>query len=138
MAIMHIHHTGLWVRDLERSRSFFEQFFHARAGAIYRNPVSGFQSYFLEFESGARLELMWKPALADPSAAEAYGWAHLAFAFPDPASVDTHTGLLREAGSPVLGEPRRTGDGYYEAVVADPDGNRIELVAKPSTAAPGR
>ena len=24
--------------------------------------------------------------------------------------------------------PRMTGDGFYEAVIADPDGNRIELV----------
>jgi lactoylglutathione lyase len=25
--------------------------------------------------------------------------------------------------------PRRTGDGYYESVVVDPDGNRIEIIA---------
>ena len=25
--------------------------------------------------------------------------------------------------------PRTTGDGYYEAVIADPDGNLIEIVA---------
>ena len=24
-------------------------------------------------------------------------------------------------------EPRRTGDGYYESVIIDPDGNRIEI-----------
>lgn len=29
----------------------------------------------------------------------------------------------------IVSAPRRTGDGYYEAVVADPDGNRIEIVA---------
>jgi lactoylglutathione lyase len=29
----------------------------------------------------------------------------------------------------VVGEPRTTGDGYYESVVLDPDGNRVELTA---------
>ena len=27
----------------------------------------------------------------------------------------------------IAGGPRRTGDGYYESVVFDPDGNRIEI-----------
>jgi len=30
----------------------------------------------------------------------------------------------------LLSDPRMTGDGYYEAVIADPDGNRIELVGE--------
>ncbi len=29
----------------------------------------------------------------------------------------------------VLDGPRRTGDGYYESVVLDPEGNRLELTA---------
>ena len=30
---------------------------------------------------------------------------------------------------PVVDGPRRTGDGYYEAVLLDPEGNRVEIVA---------
>ena len=26
--------------------------------------------------------------------------------------------------------PRRTGDGYYECVVRDPEGNRVEITAE--------
>ena len=26
--------------------------------------------------------------------------------------------------------PRRTGDGYYECVVRDPEGNRVEIAAE--------
>jgi len=128
---MRIDHIGLWVRDLEKSRHFYQQFFGARAGELYRNPRTGFQSYFLVFDTGARLELMWKPGLADAAMHESNGWAHLAFALPDVNSVDAHTKVLRDAGFAVLGEPRRTGDGCYESVVADPDGNRIELAATP-------
>jgi len=28
----------------------------------------------------------------------------------------------------VVGEPRYTGDGYYESCILDPDGNRIEII----------
>jgi lactoylglutathione lyase len=41
--------------------------------------------------------------------------------------VDSLTARLRQDGYRVVGEPRRTGDGYYESVVLDPDGNRVEI-----------
>ena len=34
---------------------------------------------------------------------------------------------LRNDGYRIVGEPRTTGDGFYESVIADPDGNLIEL-----------
>ena len=43
--------------------------------------------------------------------------------------VDQLTSRLRDAGYPVLEGPRRSGDGYYESVVLDPDGNRVEITA---------
>ena len=41
--------------------------------------------------------------------------------------VDALTEKIREHGHPVIGEPRTTGDGYYESVVSDPEGNWIEI-----------
>jgi lactoylglutathione lyase len=32
------------------------------------------------------------------------------------------------SGRCLLSAPRMTGDGFFETVIADPDGNRIELV----------
>jgi lactoylglutathione lyase len=32
-------------------------------------------------------------------------------------------------GVPIDSGPRRTGDGYYECVVRDPEGNRVEIAA---------
>jgi lactoylglutathione lyase len=43
--------------------------------------------------------------------------------------VDQLTQRLRDDGIAVVDGPRRTGDGYYESVIIDPDGNRIEICA---------
>ena len=127
---MIIEHVALWTADLERARQFYEQYFAATAGARYHNPTKNFTSYFLRFATGARLELMHRPAALLPVAdfaAPAGGYAHLAFATGSRATVVALTERLRAAGYPVLGEPRTTGDGYYESVVADPDGNLLEI-----------
>ena len=77
---------------------------------------------------GARLELMQMPAVAErPAAQQLLGLAHIAFALGSEQAVDELTDLLRSDGYEILGGPRRTGDGYYESVVRDPDGNRVEL-----------
>ena len=44
-------------------------------------------------------------------------------------AVCSLTERLRRDGYRIAGEPRQTGDGYFESVVCDPDGNRIEIVA---------
>lgn len=125
-----IEHAALWTRDLERSRSFYERYFDAQAGARYVNEQKQFTSYFLSFASGARLELMHTPtveAVLPAEDAEWQGYAHVAFSVGSEQKVDALTKRLRDDGYEVVGEPRRTGDGYYESVVLDPDGNRVEI-----------
>lgn len=98
----------------------------------YENPEHGFASYFVAFSGGGRLELMQMPGIAvrhhDP-ARQYIGWAHLAFDAASEIEVDALTTHLRADGVAVIDAPRRTGDGYYESVVLDPDGNRIEITA---------
>ena len=53
---MKIEHIGLYVRDLETARHFFETYFAATSSVLYHNQKTGFQSYFLTFSEGARLE----------------------------------------------------------------------------------
>lgn len=50
--------------------------------------------------------------------------------FPSQAEVLCFTEEIRSEGYSVVGEPRTSGDGYFESVVLDPDGNRIECVYK--------
>jgi lactoylglutathione lyase len=128
-----IEHVALWTDDLDRLASFYALYFGARIGDAYRNDAIGFESRFVEFDgSGARLELMRSTRLrplASTAGVQRMGLTHLALTVGREADVDALTARLRGDGYEVLDGPRRTGDGYYESVVLDPDGNRLELAA---------
>ena len=121
----------MYVKDLEKSKEFYIKYFNAIPNEMYHNPKTGLKTYFLSFENDCRLEIMTKPELSivSDSDKEHYGYVHLAFSVGNEKLVDTLTDLLRSDGFKVYSEPRRTGDGYYESCVSDPDGNRIEIVA---------
>jgi lactoylglutathione lyase len=128
--VVHIEHIALWTLDIERLAAFYAKYLGASVGTPYSNAAKGYQSRFLTFASGARLELMQtstlRPVGHEPGA-QRMGLTHLAFSLGAQSRVDELTGTLRAAGFTVMDGPRRTGDGYYESVVLDPDGNRVEL-----------
>jgi lactoylglutathione lyase len=127
---MRIEHVALWTSRLEVLEGFYARFFGARTESSYRSTSRPFESRFLVFASGARLELMRLPDLAPPAGPlPRVGLAHLAFSVGSRSEVDRLTAELRDAGVVVEGAPRTTGDGYYESVVLDPDGNRVEIAA---------
>ena len=127
---MHIEHIAIWTKNLEQLKEFYTHYFQAEAGRKYLNPDKGFESTFLTFSSGARLELMSMPTIPESlSAPEAQftGLIHMAFSVGSREQVDNLTARLRQDGHRILDGPRQTGDGYYESVVLDPDGNRVEI-----------
>ena len=127
-----IDHVALWVADLELARDFYCGYFALDAGPLYRNEVKGFTSYFLaDADGGARLEIMHRVDVVAGSTGRDLreGWTHIAFRIGSREAVDSLTERLRGDGFRVAGEPRLTGDGYYESVVEDAEGNRVELVA---------
>jgi lactoylglutathione lyase len=126
---MKIEHLAIWVKDLEKMKAFYLEFFDLTCNEKYVNPKKGFSSYFLSFESGARIELMHKSNISDKSHSmdELFGLAHFAISVGSKQLVDDLTDRLRLNGYFVVGEPRTTGDGYYESVISDPEGNLIEI-----------
>lgn len=127
-----IEHIALWVHDLDRICAFYAQYFGAKVGPRYENSAKGFASRFLAFQSGARIEAMSTTSLSPVElehGAHRMSLTHLALAVGSESEVDCLTNRLGAEGYTVLEGPRRTGDGYYESVVLDPEGNRIELTA---------
>ena len=111
---MRIEHVGLWVSDIDRVAAFYAKYFGARIGELYRNPRKGFESRFLEFGTGARLEIMKRTGVSERATAELLGFAHVALAVGGEASVDALAARFAADGLAPDSGPRRTGDGYYE------------------------
>ena len=124
---MRIVHIAVWTRDLETMRAFYEHYFGGRSGEKYVNRAKGFESYMVRL-GDTSLELMRSARIADRAEQdERIGFCHIAVSTSSAEQVRDLTERLRRDGYAVLGEPRTTGDGYYESVVADPEGNRVEI-----------
>jgi lactoylglutathione lyase len=131
---MILEHVAIWTIDLEEMKKYYIKYFNARANDKYINPATGFESYFLSFESGARLELMTRPGipgnLNDTVTRQHLGLIHLAFYVSSPGEVDAKASELGHDGFIILRGPRKTGDGYYEFESLDPENNRLEVITK--------
>ncbi len=127
---MILEHIAIWTHRLEVLRSFYETYFGGSSNEKYINEKKGFESYFLCFDSGSRLELMQMAGVPETNRdieRQFTGLIHMAFEASSQKGVDELTERLRGDGYRVIGEPRTTGDGYYESVVLDPDENRVEI-----------
>lgn len=125
---MKIEHIAMYVNDLEAARDFFIKYLGGSSNDGYHNEKTGFRSYFISFEDGARLELMNKPGLSDPKKEpNRTGYAHVAFSLGSKEAVDSLTSRLKNDGYEVLSGPRTTGDGYYESCIIAIEDNLIEI-----------
>lgn len=125
---MKIEHAAIYVNNLEAARDFFVNYLDGKANDGYLNKMTGFRSYFISFDGGARLEIMNKPQLDDAEkSANRTGYAHLAFSAGSKDAVDKLTERLKKDGFEVLSGPRTTGDGYYESCIIGIENNLIEI-----------
>lgn len=123
-----IHHLAIYVHDLENMRLFYEKYFGAVAGPMYHNVKTDFRSYFLSFESGAKLELMTRPGTEEVEKVQfPIGLVHMAFSVGSAAVVDELTARIHADGYEIVSGPRVTGDGCYESCIKDPEGNLVEI-----------
>ncbi|NMD72839.1 glyoxalase/bleomycin resistance/extradiol dioxygenase family protein [Bacillus sp. DNRA2] len=124
---MKIEHVAIWVNDLEVMREFYETYFNGKSNNKYHNKEKQFESYFLKFDSGTRLEIMRKSGINKEKQSDMIGWAHIAISLGSRDSVNQMTARLKKEGYTKISGPRITGDGYYESIIEDPEGNLIEL-----------
>jgi lactoylglutathione lyase len=131
---MVLEHAAIWTNDLEKLRAYYCTYFGAIANNKYTNETKSFSSYFLSFESGARLEIMAMQGIPantnDTIKSQHLGIIHLAFGVGTMEEVDAKAKELQAAGFRILSGPRKTGDGYYEFETLDPDNNRLEVTAR--------
>ena len=125
---MIIEHVAMYVNDLEGTRDFFVKYLGGTSNDGYHNVNTGFRSFFIRFDDGARLEIMTRPELDDQKKSlNRTGYAHIAFSVGSRELVDDLTKRLRMDGFNVVSGPRTTGDGYYESCVVVIEGNQIEI-----------
>lgn len=115
-----IDHVHLVVRDVARSRRFYEAVLGVLDVPI---ELSG-ADYF------AADELFVSSRSSKAASGELTGRIHLAFQARDRAAVDRFHAAGREAGGEDNGAPgeRPYHPGYYAAFLLDPDGNNVEAV----------
>lgn len=121
-------HLALWTQNIDALCAFYGTYLNAKIGPLYESRTRPFASRFLTFANEVQLEVMHLPQLAPLDARARVGLAHVAFHLGSRDAVDERVRLLGQAGVSIEGAPRLTGDGYYEAVIRDPDGNLVELV----------
>ncbi len=125
---MKIEHIAMYVNELESARDFFVKYLGGVSNDGYHNKTTGFSSFFICFDDGARLEIMNKPSMEDMAKpVNRTGYIHIAFSVGSVEEVDRLTRQLREDGFEVLSGPRTTGDGYYESCIVGFEGNQIEI-----------
>ncbi|MCR4642389.1 MAG: VOC family protein [Lachnospiraceae bacterium] len=125
---MRIEHIAMYVNDSEKARDFFVKYLGGVSNDGYHNGSTGFRSYFISFDDGARLEIMNRPAMEDMAKpVNRTGFVHVAFSVGSTDEVDRLTEQFREDGYEVLSGPRTTGDGYYESCIVAFEGNQIEI-----------
>ncbi|WP_434669331.1 VOC family protein [Klebsiella sp. B345] len=127
---MKVAHIALWTRQLEQQARFWTDFFDGQINEKYCSQTNlGFESYFVKIGEDIAIELMSKPGLqvVTPDNNQT-GWVHLAISVNGAQQVDALAKRAESQGI-LVSPPRTTGDGFYEAVIKDPDGNLVEIVA---------
>lgn len=129
---MKITHIAIWTTDLEGMKNFYLHYFDASSSSGYFNHSKDFRSYFIYLDGDCSIELMQMPTIRKSRnivEKQYLGITHFAIKLGSKMKVDKLTQQIREDGFKVVGDPRSTGDGFYESVILDPEGNRIEIIA---------
>ena len=124
---MEIKNVGLFVKDLEAAKKFFEDYFGAQVHAVYNEEEKGFYSYIMKFDQGAKIEIMTKPEIVDNEKhVNRTGYCHICIKVDSKEKLDEVIAKIHADGYEVLYEPATVGGKEIRAVTFE--NNVIEVL----------
>ena len=113
---MRISNVGLFVKDLEGARKFFEDFFGAQVHATYEED-DGYKSYIMKFDENPKLELMSKPTVVDEKKdPNRTGFVHICIKVDSREKLDEIIAKFKAANYTILAEPATNGGNEVRAI----------------------
>ena len=113
---MRISNVGMFVKDLEGCKKFFEDYFGAETVTEYHED-NGFKEYILKVGEGPKLEIMTKPEIVDtPKDPNRTGFAHICIKLDSKEALDVVIDKIHAAGYKVFYEPATNGGNEIRAV----------------------
>ncbi|MCR5650847.1 MAG: VOC family protein [Lachnospiraceae bacterium] len=118
---MKIVNVGIYVKDIEKVKAFFEHYFNAKVYAVLDDEKSSYYSYILALDEGAFIELMNKPAIVDePKDPNRTGIAHININVDSREKLDEITKEFKQEGYVIQYEPTSPeGPGEIRAVTIE-------------------
>ena len=113
---MRISNVGLFVKDLEGARKFFEDFFGAQVHATYEED-DGYKSYIMKFDENPKLELMSKPTVVDEKKdPNRTSFVHICIKVDSREKLDEIIAKFKAANYAILYEPATNGGNEVRAI----------------------
>ena len=130
--ILGLWHLALRVKDLERSRAFYETLFGMKV--VWAPDPDN-----LYLSSGRDNLALHQIARAEVDSYQAQGQLldHLGMMVDSPDTVDRLFGQVEQNGVPIVHRPKQHRDGSYSFYVADPDGNTVQVLYVPGLSSKG-
>ncbi len=115
---MYLRNVGIFVKDLEGAKAFFESYFGAKVLKTYDEPENDYYSYIMELNGPGWIELMSKPPTVDieknPSR---LGLAHICICADTREQLNTIIKRFKEDGYTIQYEPKSPeGPGEVRAI----------------------
>ncbi len=115
---MYLRNVGIFVKDLEGAKAFFESYFGAKVLKTYDEPENGYYSYIMELDGRGWIELMTKPSVVDiEKDPNRLGLAHVCICADTREQLNTIIARFKEDGYKIQYEPSKPdGPGEVRAV----------------------
>ena len=115
---MYLRNVGIFVKDLEGAKTFFESYFGAKVLKTWDEPENGYYSYIMELDGRGWIELMTKPGVVDiEKDPNRLGLAHVCICADTREQLNTIIERFKKDGYRIQYEPSKPdGPGEVRAV----------------------